>query len=282
MSTAISRVFSTAMSGRCDKRQALADSPLSLTARLFALKDNGDEGLAEALFAPLGYAVTAKRVLLDDKFPEWGNSPYIDLTISGTVKLSELLNHLYVLIPVFDRQKHYYISESEIQKLLDHGAGWLANHPAKERIARRYFSRKKSYAQKALDILLANENIAPEADAADENNENSENNDNSPDEIEAENINLENGSAETTAAAAELESKRVPLNTQRLLAVKEAVLKSGAASVIDLGCGEGRLTSMLLREPQIRKITACDVAVGVLEKAARKLAALYGETKNEA
>ena len=123
MSTAIARVFGTAMSGRCDKRQALADTPLSLTARIYSLKDGGDEGLAAQLFEPLGYTVHAERRALDDAFPEWGKSPYIDLTISGKVKLSELLNHIYVLIPVFDGQKHYYISEDEIQKLLSHGEG---------------------------------------------------------------------------------------------------------------------------------------------------------------
>ncbi|MDD7429831.1 MAG: hypothetical protein PUK49_08680 [Oscillospiraceae bacterium] len=131
MSTAIVRIFGTAMSGRCDKRRELADTPLKLTARLSSLKDNGDTELAKELFEPLGYTVSTERAGLDDSFPEWGISPYIDLTISGTVKLSELLAHIYVLIPVFDRQKHYYISEDEIHKLLDHGEGWLADHPYK-------------------------------------------------------------------------------------------------------------------------------------------------------
>ncbi|MDE7300260.1 MAG: 3' terminal RNA ribose 2'-O-methyltransferase Hen1, partial [Lachnospiraceae bacterium] len=104
MSTAIARVFGTAMTGRCDQRQELADTPLRLTAQLFSLKDNGEEELAGQLFEPLGYTVTTKRAPLDEKFPEWGKSPYIDLTICGTVRISELLNHIYVLIPVFDRQ----------------------------------------------------------------------------------------------------------------------------------------------------------------------------------
>lgn len=129
MSTAIVRIFGTAMNGRCDKRQELADTPLNLTAKIYSLKDNGDTELARDLFEPLGYTVETVRTKLDDNFPEWGISPYIDLTISGKVKLSELLNHIYVLIPVFDKQKHYYISEDEIQKLLDHGEGWLADHP---------------------------------------------------------------------------------------------------------------------------------------------------------
>ena len=240
MSTAIARVFGTAMSGRCDKMPELAKTPLKLTAKLSSLKDNGEENLAKELFEPLGYSVKTTRTILDEKFPEWGGSPYIDLEISGTVRLSELLNHLYVLIPVFDRQKHYYISEDEIQKLMNHGEGWLAAHPFKEKITRRYFNQRKSYARKALDILLGDE----------ENN----------DEI-----------TENSNETAEEKTARTPLNTQRMEAVKNAVLASGAASVIDMGCGECRLTSLLLCEQQIQKITACDVSVNVLEKAAQRL-----------
>lgn len=242
MSTAIVRIFGTAMTGRCDKRQELADTPLKLTACLYSLKDGADTELAKEMFEPLGYTVSTQRTKLDDSFPEWGISPYIDLTISGTVKLSELLNHIYVLIPVFDKQKHYYISEDEIKKLLDHGEGWLADHPHREKITRRYFTARKSYARKALDILLADEAVVEEGDDASENADNST-------EKEA----------------------RTPLNTQRLEAVKNAVLASGASSVIDLGCGECRLTSLLLNEPQITRVTACDVSVSALEKAAQRL-----------
>ena len=239
MSTAIVRIFGTAMNGRCDKRQELADTPLKLTATLSSLKDNGDTELAKEMFGPLGYEVKTQRTKLDDSFPEWGISPYIDLTISGTVKLSELLNHIYVLIPVFDKQKHYYISEDEIQKLLDHGEGWLADHPYKEKITRRYFTARKSYARKALDILLSDDMIETESAEEAENTEEKE--------------------------------ECTPLNTQRMETVKNAVLASGASSVIDLGCGECRLTSLLLNEQQIKKVTACDVSVAELEKAAQRL-----------
>ena len=239
MSTAIVRIFGTAMSGRCNKRQELADTPLKLTACLFSLKDNRDDDLAKELFEPLGYTVMTKRSQLDDSFPEWGLSPYIDLTISGTVRLSELLNHIYVLIPVFDKKKHYYIDEDEIQKLLSHGEGWLASHPYKEKITQRYFNARRSYARKALNLLIADD--AEDEDSIDMNE------------------------------TAEEKEVRTPLNTQRLETVKNAVLASGASSVIDLGCGECRLTSLLLNEQQIKKITACDASVTTLEKAAQRL-----------
>ncbi|MBQ7567661.1 3' terminal RNA ribose 2'-O-methyltransferase Hen1, partial [bacterium] len=162
MSNALVRIFGSAMGGRCEKRQKLADTPLNLTARLYCLKDGNDNELAAKLFEPLGYSVSFSRSVLDDKFPEWGSSPYIDLTLCGTVRLAELLNHRYVLIPVFDRQKHYYVSEDEIKKLLDHGSGWLAGHPWRELIARRYFQGHVRYAYKAIDILMAADGVPAE------------------------------------------------------------------------------------------------------------------------
>ncbi len=236
MSTAISKVFGTAMAGTCKKKPELVDVPLKLTAKVYALRDNGNEELAKKLFEPLGYTVSTERKVLDEKFPEWGNSPYIDLTISGTVRLCDLLNHLYVMIPVFDRQKHYYYSDDEIKKLLDHGKGWLENHPEKERIVYRYLARRKGYARKAIDVLSAEEIVGESEEEIDEEKE-----------------------------------ERIPLNTKRMDAVFKEVINSGARSVIDLGCGEGRLTSMLLNEPQIRKVMAVDVSVSALEKAARRL-----------
>lgn len=225
MSTALSRVFNTAMSGKCDKNQELADTPINLTACIHMLPCRGTEELPKEIFEPLGYTVETRTSILDEKFPEWGDSAYIDLTISGTVTLSSLLNHLYVLIPVFDKQKHYYVSEDEIEKLMKHGEGWLASHPARNKIVNRYFTMRRSFAHRAIDRLIESEPV--DAEDLDENAE----------EIEA----------ETEAAVPnEIKEKRISLNTRRLDAVKNAVIESGATSVIDLGCGECKLTSMLL------------------------------------
>lgn len=241
LSTALARVFSSAMNGKCEKQQELADSPIDLTACLHMLPCRGNEDLPKELFEPLGYTVETKTSILDEKFPEWGQSTYLDLTISGKVKLSDLLNHLYVLIPVFDRQKHYYMGEDEIEKLLKHGEGWLSTHPEKTRIVNRYFGYKRRYAHQAIDRLVEMEPVDTE-DLADE------------EPVEQENV------------PNEVKEKRVSLNTRRLNAVKTAVIDSGAESVIDLGCGECRLTAMLLEEKQIKRVAAADVAIKVLEK----------------
>lgn len=241
MSTAINHIFGTAISGRCAKRQELADSVLDLEATVYNLPVRSEKQFVREIFEPLGYEITIRESVLDEKFTEWGESCYIDLTLRGKVKLSELLNHLYVLIPVFDKQKHYYIHEDEIDKLLRHGEGWLATHQQKNKIIRRYFDIKRSYANKTIARLL-------EAESETEN------------ETETKN-----------SQEQEITEKKIPLNTQRMEAVKNAVLSSGVETVLDIGCGEGKLTAMLLHEQQIKKITAADVSVSVLEKAKQKL-----------
>src|SRR5690606_6619296 len=107
MSVAISQVFGTAMGGRCKDRPELVTTPIPLTARLDVLPVRGGEGFLHRMFDPLGYTVEAVQHPLDERFPEWGESPYYSATISGKKTLSELLTHLYVLTPVFDNEKHY-------------------------------------------------------------------------------------------------------------------------------------------------------------------------------
>lgn len=242
LSTAITRIFNTAMNGRCDKKQELADSPLDLSAHIYAIQ--GKDEFARKVFEPLGYTVTTSKSTLDEKFPEWGESPYIDLEITGKVRLADLLNHIYVLIPVFDRQKHYFISEDEIDKLISHGGKWLTGHPAKNEIIYRYFLMKKSYARNTLNRLTIDDVIDDDAEETEK----------------------------------ETPEKKLSLNMQRLEAVKNAVLTSGAESVIDLGCGECRLTKLLLEQKQIRKVTATDVSAHELEKAKTRL---HYDTMNE-
>ena len=106
------------------------------------------------VFDPLGYEVTAVRYPLDETFPDWGPSPYYSVTLSKTATLSELLTHLYVLIPVFDNFKHYYVGQEELEKLLKQGEGWLASHPKREAIVRRYLKHRPSLARQAIERLV--------------------------------------------------------------------------------------------------------------------------------
>jgi len=232
MSTAISKVFGTAMSGHSKEKPKLADTPLNLTAKIHMLSAPNQSMILE-VFEPLGYTVEIETFLNDDNFSNWGNSKYVNLTLNGTIRLQDLLNHLYTLIPVFDSKKHYYISNNEIEKLLSHGKGWLKEHPKCEYITSRYLNRRRSLVSKALLQLMDDPEI----------NENK----------------------------VYLKEKKPNLNQTRLQTVVDEVLSSGARTVIDMGCGEGNLTRLLIKEKQLIKVAAFDVSFTVLERAKDKI-----------
>ena len=242
LSVAIAQVLGSALSGNCMGKPELAEAPQPLTARLTAVPcRRGGEPFLRKLFEPLGYAVTATRHALDEQFPEWGESPYFTVELSATVRLADLLSHLYVLVPVLDDEKHYWVSHDEVDKLLRHGEGWLATHPEKEQIAARYLRRQGKLVKSALAHL------APE-DGSD------------PDEA----------AAERDLAEERLEA-RLSLHERRLAAVFTVLQASGAKRVLDLGCGEGKLLRQLVTDPRFTEVVGVDVSVRSLEIARQRL-----------
>jgi 3' terminal RNA ribose 2'-O-methyltransferase Hen1 len=240
MSVALGRVFGTAMTGRSKGRQDLAEQKIPLEAVLPVVSSRDDELLRE-LFEPLGYKVGTAGHRLDEKFPEWGESPYFTVELEGEVRLRDLLRHLYVLIPVLDAEKHYWVGKDEVEKLLRKGEGWLAAHPHKEAIVKRYLPRQKQLAREALARLTEEDN--PDPDAAQE-------------------------------AQAEEETKieePMRLWQQRMGAVAAVLKSTGAKRVIDLGCGEGKLLRALLDEKSLTEIVGMDVSFRSLEIASRRL-----------
>jgi 3' terminal RNA ribose 2'-O-methyltransferase Hen1 len=241
MSVAIARVFASALGGISKERPDLATIAIPLVIELAVVPSRGGERFLRTLFEPLGYEVAAERVLLDDQFPDWGYGPYLRVTLRCTARLAEVLGHIYVLLPVLDNYKHYWVGQAELEKLLDHGAGWLAAHPARDEIVRRYLKHQRKLTQEALERLLA---------------------DDEPDIDEVEEVNQRDEQAI---------EERVSLNDARLAAVCAELEACGARSVIDLGCGEGRLLSRLARAKQLTKIVGVDVSVRALEIARDRL-----------
>jgi 3' terminal RNA ribose 2'-O-methyltransferase Hen1 len=241
LSVAIARTFGTAMTGRSKERQELADTALPLEARIAVLPCRGGDALLRRLFEPLGYAVMATRHLLDAKFPEWGESPYFTVALKATIRLSDLLTHLYVLIPVLDDDKHYWVGDAEVEKLLRHGEGWLREHPERELITNRYLKHQKRLAREALTRLIGDDEPAA-------------------DEI-----------AETRAREEEAIEKPISLAEQRMGAVLAALRSNGVKRVLDLGCGEGRLLRELLKDKTFAEIVGLDVSHRALEIASQKL-----------
>jgi 3' terminal RNA ribose 2'-O-methyltransferase Hen1 len=241
MSVAIAQVLGSALVGQSRERSELADRQIPLEARLAVVPSRDGPDLLRRLFEPLGYEVETTPHRLDPAFPAWGESRYFTLGLVGEQRLTDLLRHLYVLVPVLDDAKHYYVGEDEVRKLLDKGEGWLAGHPERDLIARRYLRHQRGLTRLALERLISEEDPVEEEVARRQD-----------------------------AAESEIE-ERIGLHEQRLGAVLGALRTVGAKRVLDLGCGEGRLLRMLLDDRTFDRIVGMDVSMRQLEVASARL-----------
>lgn len=232
-STALAKVFSSALNGKCDSYPELPQRMMDFEVKLPILKIKGSSKIISRIFAPLGYEISAESLPLDPHFPEWGLSQYYRVNLKNHLRLQTLLQHLYVLLPVFDLEKHYWVGQHESEKLLEKGKGWLEKHPEKELISKRYLKNIYSLTQSTLEVLNEWEN---------------------PGENEAE-------------IDPQIKERKIGLHQQRLASVLTELKKHRVASVLDLGCGEGKLLKLLLREGQFKKMLGMDVSYATLLKA---------------
>jgi len=241
LSVALVKAFGTALSGRSKDRPELVNVPLPLELHIAGLPCRGGETIVRQLFEPLGYAVEVEQLPLDPAFAEWGGSRYFNVTLRANVTVHDALSHLYVCIPVLDSEKHYWVGDAEVDKLLRHGEGWLAAHPHRNAIARRYLKHKKHLIRDAVQRLTLQD--------AEEEEEKQE-------------------AKEQEEATIE---KKISLNEQRMTRVLEVLKAHGATTVIDLGCGEGRLLRDLIRAHVFTRVAGMDVSTRALEVARDKL-----------
>jgi 3' terminal RNA ribose 2'-O-methyltransferase Hen1 len=241
LSVALAQVYGSALAGQCKQRPDLVETPLPLHARLVVVPRRGGSDLLHRLFAPLGYTVQVTPHPLDTRDPDAGDSPYVTLELQSQTRLCDLLTHLYVLIPVLDDQKHYYVGEAEVEKLLRRGKDWLAQHPERELITRRYLRHRSRLTRAALARLAEEDMPDPEATAA------------------------------AQAAAESNLEQPLRLHEQRIEAVAAVLAEHGARRVLDLGCGEGHLLQRLLADSRFAEIVGIDVSVRALERARERL-----------
>ncbi len=242
LSVAMGRAWREAMAGVSKDRQELADRAIPLEAHVTPLPARGGEALIRELFGPLGYEIIIETIPLDPVRTDWGVSPYVSLTLKAVTRLSALLTHLYVLIPVLDDRKHYFVGEDELEKLLARGEGWLAEHPAKELIVSRYLKRRKTLMREALAHFAGEEGESDNAfDATPKDN------------------------------AEQAIEKPLRLHDLRLDTVAATLKELGAKRVLDLGCGEGKLIRRLLKDRQFEEIIGVEVSSLSLARAAEKL-----------
>ncbi|MCA9642302.1 MAG: 3' terminal RNA ribose 2'-O-methyltransferase Hen1, partial [Myxococcales bacterium] len=259
LSVAIARVFSSAMQGKCRDRPELAAEALDFEVELPVVSLRGGEGLLRELFEPLGYQLEVAPLPLDQvlaaREPDadvWRGSRYFRVQLKGKLRLSELLSHLYVLLPVMDDNKHYWVDETEVEKLLARGAGWLEQHPLRERITRRYLKHQRGLTAQAIERLQPDTEEATEV-------------------LDARRAEAEERALEEQVSRAEQTEKPKPLDEQRREVVLEELAACAAARVLDLGCGEGKLLRRLAKQKQFTRVVGCDVSLPSLIRAAEKL-----------
>jgi 3' terminal RNA ribose 2'-O-methyltransferase Hen1 len=246
LSVAMGRALREAIGGRSRERQALADTAIPLEISVAPLPARaGGPDLVRRLFEPLGHRVACEIVPLDPQRSDWGNSHYVTLNLIATCRLADLLTHLVVLIPVLDAQKHYFIGDDEVDKLLARGKGWLDIHPERELIVTRYLKGRRALVQEALSRLTEAEEAGAETDAT-----------------------VDSTRKDTAEEAIE---KPLRLHDVRLDTVADTLKTLGAARVLDLGCGEGKLIGRLVKDRQFAEIVGVEVGSISLARAERRL-----------
>jgi SAM-dependent methyltransferase len=279
LAVALGAVFSSAMKGRCKARPELVEHALDLRIEVPVLPSSGGPALVARLFEPLGWTVTAEPVPLDEAFPEWGDSRYVRLVLEGEVRLAHALCHLYVLLPVLDDAKHYWVAADEVDKLLRAGEGWLPGHPEEALITSRYLARRWSLTREARERLEL-VRLAESDDTGVEEIDNAV-----PDGPDAAGTGKDGpvadgpeaprGAGAPPAAAPAPASADAPaappLAVQRRAAILAELRAAGAARVLDLGCGQGQLIQELLRDPRCTEVVGVDVSLRALAVAARRL-----------
>ena len=232
LSTAIAKVYGSALNGNCSTKPELIDQIWPIEAQIAAVSVRGQADLINRFFEPLGYTVNYTPTPLDEHHPEWGTSPYYTLALSGEQSVQAFLQHLYILLPILDNRKHYYYKEAEIEKLLSKANDWLPDHPEQALITRRYFGHKISY-RKTLE--------------------------------------QEEGYGEQEPVQTKEKVEKISLHQQRHEAVIDQLLSLEAKTILDLGCSTGRLLQRLQKETFFTRLTGADVARSVLQHAAQKL-----------
>lgn len=235
-STALARVLGSALNGRGDPERVATEMPLEAALDPVAIRGGGR--LVAELFEPLGYSVEVSRHPLDPQFPEWGEGPSHRIVLRATTTVTTVLRHLFVLVPVLDDEKHYWVGAAEIDKLLAKGRDWLGDHPLQEMITQRYLAHQRALSRQALALLAED---APAADPVD------------------------------VDPAEEAIERPVRLDDARRSAVIAALDAAGATTVIDLGCGEGKLLRALLGKGRFTRIRGVDVSTTCLERAHKRL-----------
>lgn len=275
----------TALNGRPKEEYSeWVNHAFNLTISFGPVASDLPDAVINDLFEYLGYEVTIERGQADYRFQLKERSSARFISISGLSTVQAALKQLFVLIPVLDNYKHYYLSEQEIDKLQRYGEGWLDRHPLRELIIKRSLRFQDLIDQAALIYgdkrweqpaegynvwkpAVGREEIAKTAEIK------------GIEELEE----LEELDGIDEAERLDGESAResapfVSLNEQRYQAIVKIVENIPAKqTLVDFGAGEGKLSVRLGFIPGVKEILAVEPteraqlrAIERFDKAARR------------
>ncbi|MCM3572375.1 3' terminal RNA ribose 2'-O-methyltransferase Hen1 [Mesobacillus subterraneus] len=184
------------------------------------------------LFEPLGFNVSINRPQIEYNFNLKSKSSVRFITLKGRTPLQMALRQIFVLIPVLDNYKHYFIDEKEIEKLERYGEGWLDDHPQKSFILKKALRFKNVYE-------------------------------------------LVEGQEKDTAAP---EMRKIRLNDMRYEKIVDTVNGfENKESIVDLGSGEGKLSTRLGFIPGVKEILAVEPSEEASIRAMERFAQAEGK-----
>lgn len=234
LSAAIAHVFSMALAARSPARPDLVTAMLPIEVRLssFAVSRGTDD--ARALFAPLGYDVEVTEDALVESSTTQEHLVRHSVRLTKLAPLYEVLSHMYVLGPIVDDHAADPVLTAEREALLLHAEGAARGHPLAERITQAYAMRRTSETSAAVERLLV---------------------------------------ADSLGAPTNADATNVPtlLDDARIDAIVYELREVAAQSVVDLGCGDGKLLARLVREKALTRIVGLDVSYRLLDAASARM-----------
>ena len=154
LSAAIGRAFSSALKGVCQDKPSLVDKSYDIEIRISSFSCRINPDFIERILAPLGYGIEWEELQKEEDYLDGGFS-YGDLHLRIHATLQNVLSHLYILFPVFDRQTHVWLGETQLQKFIRHSQKWLGEHPEKRLIINEYFGPAADLRYRMLELFGA-------------------------------------------------------------------------------------------------------------------------------
>ncbi|KQY91115.1 3' terminal RNA ribose 2'-O-methyltransferase Hen1 [Paenibacillus sp. Root52] len=259
----IRSALGTALNGKPKEEYTKwVEHPFDLQLSFGPVASDLPDRVVEELFSHLGYAVTLEREELSYSFDLKKRSSVRRIILRGQETVQNALRQLFLLIPVLDNYKHYFISEDEIDKIKRYGDGWLETHPHKELIVKRtlrFAELIRKYESKEGRLSISDNKPLSAEDVENDRNE------------------LAERSNEASTEASTDDVLTDDLNELRYRAITEVVARlPHRQRIVDMGAGEGKLSARLATIAGVESILAVEPSGQSRLRAMERFAKLEG------